>query len=266
MEYTPHRRVTSRRFPMARAIFALMLREMATTNGRAAGGYLWRLAEPVLGLALFAYVASLAFRSPSLGNSFAIFFAGGWLPFVAFNDIQKRSASAIMFSRQLLTYPSVTVIDAILARAILALITQVVIFFLVVASLEAVLTTETSYRFDRVIAGMAMAASMAIGIGAFNCFFWNYFPVWRRIWNILTRPLLLLSGIFFIYEDVPESYQGVIWWNPLVHITGYVRSGFFANYNPEWVSFTYVYLWALIPGVIGLFFLYHFHRRILNMA
>jgi capsular polysaccharide transport system permease protein len=266
MDYTPHRRVAARRFAMARSVFALMLRELASTHGRAAGGYAWRLAEPVLGLALFSYVASLAFRSPSLGNSFPIYFAGGWLPFLCFNDVQRRVAGAIMYSRQLLTYPSVTVIDAIVARAVLAYMTQIVIFYLIVASLEMALTTDTSYRYERIVGGMCMAAALGLGIGTFNCFFWHYFPVWRRVWKILTRPLMLLSGVLFIYEDVPSSYQHVIWWNPLVHVTGYVRSGFFSNYNPDWVSFTYVYLCALVPGVVGLFFLHHFHRRILNMA
>lgn len=254
-----------RSFPMARAIVALMLREMATTHGKAAGGYVWRLAEPVLGLVLFSYVASLAFRAPSLGISFPIFFAGGWLPYLCFNDIQRRVGSAIPFSRHLLTYPAVTFVDAILARAILAVITQVVIFYLIVTVLELVLTTDTAYRFERIIGGMAMAAALGLGIGTFNCFFWNYFPVWQRIWNILTRPLMLISGVLFIYEDVPASYQHLIWWNPLMHVTGYVRSGFYSSYDPVWVSFTYVYLFALIPAVLGLFFLMHFYRRILHM-
>ena len=260
-----HKRVSTRRFAMFRAITALMLREMATTHGKATGGYVWRLAEPVLGILLFSYIAGLAFRAPSLGISFPIFFAGGWLPYLCFNDIQRQVASSIMQTRYLLTYPAVTLIDAIAARAVLALITQVAIFYLIVSALEFTLTTDTSYRFERIIAGMCMAAALGLGVGIFNCFFWHYFPVWQRIWNILTRPLMLLSGVLFIYEDVPAGYQDLIWWNPLVHITGYVRSGFFTSYEPAWVSFTYVYLFALIPGVIGLFFLLHFYRRILSM-
>lgn len=266
MENVAHKRVSSKRFGLFRAVFALMLREMGSTNGRALGGYFWRLAEPVLSLALFSYVASLAFRSPSIGNSFPIYFAGGYLPFVTFNDVQRRTAAAIMYSRQLLTYPSVTIIDAILARAILATATQAVVFYLIVSMLEFVTTTQTSYRFERIIGGMAMACALGLGVGIFNCFFWHYFPMWRRIWKILTRPLMLLSGVLFIYENVPSSYQHIIWWNPLIHVTGYTRSGFFISYNPDWVSFTYVYAFALIPGVVGLFLLYHFHRRILHQA
>lgn len=212
---------------MFRAITALMLREMATTHGKATGGYVWRLAEPVPGILLFSYIAGLAFRAQSLGISFPIFFAGGWLPYLCFNDIQRQVASSIIQTRYLLTYPAVTLIDAIAARAVLALITQVAIFYLIVSAFEFTLTTDTAYRFERIIAGMCMAAALGLGIGIFNCFFWHYCPVWQRIWNILTRPLMLLSGVLFIYEDVPAGYQDLIWWNPLVHITGYVRSGFF---------------------------------------
>lgn len=266
MEYVPHKRVASKRFAMFRAVFALILREMSSTHGKAFGGYFWKMAEPVLGLALFSYVASLAFRSPSIGNSFPIYFAGGFLPYLTFNDVQKRVASAIMFSKQLLTYPSVTIVDAILARAILAIATQAVIFYVIVTVLEFVTDTDTSYRFELIIGGMVMASALGIGVGTFNCFFWHYFPLWRRIWKILTRPLMILSGVLFIFEDVPATYQDVIWWNPLIHVTGYTRSGFFISYNPEWVSFIYVYLFALIPGVVGLFLLHHFHRRILHQA
>lgn len=266
MEYASPDRVSPRRFAMLRAVFALMLREMGSTHGKALGGYAWKIAEPVLGIALFSYVASLAFRSPSLGNNFAIYFAAGFLPFVTFNDVHRRVAGSINHSRQLLAYPAVTFVDAIIARFLLAFMTQIVVFYLIVVGVEMIYDTDTSYRFPRLVMGMCIAASVGFGVGVANCFFWHYFPVWQRIWRILTRPLFILSGVLFIYEDVPETYQGLIWWNPLIHATGYTRSGFFANYDAEWVSFIYVFAFSLIPGVVGLFLLYHFHRRILQQA
>jgi capsular polysaccharide transport system permease protein len=265
MSFAHHRRVSPRRFAMLRAVFALILREMATTHGKALGGYLWKILEPVLGIALFSYVASLAFRAPALGSNFPIYFAAGVLPFATFIDVQRRCAGAITFSRQLLGYPSVTFVDAILARMILAFVTQIVVFYFITLGIELWFVTETSYRFERIVAAMVMAGALGAGVGIANCFFWHYFPVWNRIYRILTRPLMLLSGVLFIYEDVPETYQAVIWWNPLVHVTGYSRSGFFGTYNPDWVSFIYVYAFALIPAVVGLFLLYHFHRRILML-
>ena len=67
-----------------RAIGALVLREMATTFGRSPGGWLWAVAEPVAVIALLSFAFSLAFRSPSLGTSFPLFYATGYLPFLLF--------------------------------------------------------------------------------------------------------------------------------------------------------------------------------------
>ena len=41
---------------MARTVVALMLREIATTYGRSPGGYVWALADPILGIALLTLV------------------------------------------------------------------------------------------------------------------------------------------------------------------------------------------------------------------
>ena len=49
---------------MPRIVMALMLREMATTYGRSAGGYLWAILEPILGIALLSVIFSLALARP----------------------------------------------------------------------------------------------------------------------------------------------------------------------------------------------------------
>ena len=60
-------------FRFVRTILALILREMSTTYGRSAGGYIWAVLEPAAGIALLAFAFSLALRAPSLGTNFALF-------------------------------------------------------------------------------------------------------------------------------------------------------------------------------------------------
>ncbi|MGM2810355.1 hypothetical protein, partial [Bacillus cereus group sp. Bce027] len=57
------------RVQMSRTVFALMLREMATTYGSFAGGYIWSILEPVLGIAMLAILFSMAMRSPPIGDN-----------------------------------------------------------------------------------------------------------------------------------------------------------------------------------------------------
>lgn len=118
-----------------RTVFALILREMSTTYGRSPGGYIWAIAEPVAGTALLAFAFSVAFKSPPLGTNFALFYATGLLPFMIYTDIANKVAESIRFSRQLLFYPKVTFMDAILARFILNFTVQIIVATLIFVGL-----------------------------------------------------------------------------------------------------------------------------------
>ena len=78
-------------FRFVRTILALILREMSTTYGRSAGGYIWAVLEPAAGIALLAFAFSLALRAPSLGTNFALFYATGYLPFMLYFYSAKKS-------------------------------------------------------------------------------------------------------------------------------------------------------------------------------
>jgi ABC-type polysaccharide/polyol phosphate export permease len=106
-------------FATPRIISALILREIGTSYGRSPGGYLWALAEPVLGIALLTVIFSIGFRTPPIGVNFPLFYATGLLPFLMFVDLSNKVAQAINYSKQLLAYPRVTFIDALLGRFIL---------------------------------------------------------------------------------------------------------------------------------------------------
>ena len=252
-------------FGTLRTLSALILREMATSYGRSPGGYLWALAEPVLGIALLSVVFSIGFRSPLLGTNFPMFYATGLLPFLMFSDLSTKGAQAINYSKQLLMYPRVTFIDAILARYILNLLTQILICGIVFSGIILCYETRTIIQMDVILTALAMVAALSLGIGLFNCFLMSMFPIWQRIYSILTRPLLLVSAVIFTLESVPEPYRGWLWYNPLVHIGGLLRSGFYYSYKASYVEPRYVFAIAAIFGVLGLLFLRRYHRDIMEL-
>jgi capsular polysaccharide transport system permease protein len=71
-----------------RVIMALMLREMTTKYGRTPGGYVWAILEPVAMIVVLSFGFSLVMRSPSLGNSFIVFYASGFLPFNQYRTLE----------------------------------------------------------------------------------------------------------------------------------------------------------------------------------
>lgn len=247
-----------------RAVCALLLREMATTHGRVPGGYLWAVIEPLLGIALLSVIFAITFQAPALGTSFPLFYASGLLPFLAFSDTTNRLAQALNFSRPLFAYPAVGVMDALLARFLLAAGTQVAVASLLIVGI--LFLGETRATPD--IATLAQAAGLlmvlALGIGAMNCLLIGLLPLWQRLWAILMRPMFLVSGVFFTVESVPLPWRDLLWWNPLIHVVGLVRRGLYPGYDASYASPVYLLALGLGFALLAGLGLARWHRDILS--
>lgn len=241
-----------------------MLREMSTTYGKSAGGYFWAIAEPVAGTALLAIAFSIAFRSPPLGNNFALFYATGLLPFLIYTDIATKTAESIRFSKQLLFYPKVTFMDAILARFILNFTVQILVCTIVFFGLFQIFDLHNTLHYPSIFMGVFLAASLGLGIGTLNCFMTSQYPTWLRFWAILNRPLFIVSCVFFIPESITLELRQYLMWNPLVHIIGEMRTGFYSRYTADYVSWIYVFSISCGAYLVGCVLLMRYHREILN--
>jgi len=256
--------MSPRRFRSSRTIIALILREMSTTYGRSPGGYVWAVLEPVGAIAVLSIVFAAGFRSPPIGSNFPLYFAAGYLPFSLYIDLAGKIAGSLRFSRQLLAYPAVKYTDAILARLALTTLTQLVVFVLVIAGVEITFDLNTIISTGPIFVSLLMAVALGVGIGTMNCYLMAVFPVWGQIWKIVTRPLVLVSGVIFLYENMPPVAQDILWYNPLVHVTGMMRRGFFTTYQADYVSVPFVFMVAALLSAFGFLLLYRHHREILE--
>lgn len=247
-----------------RSIFALILREMSVTYGRAPGGYLWTILEPVLGIAFISYIFALGFRNPSLGDNFPIFFATGILPFYTANLIGVNVSQSLNYSKALLNYPMVSYADAMIARTILTALNQLLVSIIVLSGITWYWETRTVFQIDRAIMAYVMAIIFGFSLGTFNSFFVTRFQLYQRIYSIATRPLFLASGIIFLYENMPRIAKDILWYNPLMHVTGELRGAFYLQYEAKYVSPTYVFGVSFVLCLLGLILLHRYHRDMLE--
>ncbi|WP_333834452.1 ABC transporter permease [Rubrimonas sp.] len=247
-----------------RVVFALILREMTTRFGRSAGGYLWAVLEPAGTVALLALVFSQIARHPPLGVDFALFFATGYVAFHCYMDISRNVSNAVRTNRALLTFPSVTMLDAIIARFLLQLLTTIFVGALILTVLVVTSRQPVALDLGAVLLAMGLAALLGLGVGALNCVLFAFSPTWERVFNVVNRPLFLISGVFFIYEALPRAAQDVIWWNPLMHVTAIMRTGFYPFYEPSYPSVVYVGFFALAPLAVGMLLLRLARARMLE--
>ncbi|WP_291239822.1 ABC transporter permease [Gemmobacter sp.] len=245
-------------------IAALMLREMSSRYGRSPGGYIWALLVPMGGIAIMALGFSLVLRTPPLGNSFLLFYATGMLPFNQFMELDTTISRALRYSKALLAYPAVRWIDALLARFLLNLLTKLVVTGIVLGSIMAFTETRTFVDVGAIVTALAMAAALGFGMGVMNCALDGLFPAWDMIWSIITRPIFLASGILLLYRDMPSHVQEILWWNPLLHVVGAMRAGFYPMYDSSYVSPAYAFGVALALLAMGLLLVRRHHLNILN--
>lgn len=246
-----------------RCIAALTLREMGTRYGRRPGGYVWAVLQPLGIIIIIAFAFSLIATSPALGTSFLLFKATGMLVLQTFNALGSNVGRAMNYSRALLFYPRVCWIDAVIARFLLNMLVSLAAAFVILTGIILFEDLKTVLDWGPIFLAIALICTLGLGIGCLNCYMFQRFPVWEDIWGILTAPLFVISGVLFLFEDLPPFAQDILWYNPLMHITGLMRDGFYPVYSPGYISVAYTATCALVPLVVGLMLLRQYHRDLL---
>jgi capsular polysaccharide transport system permease protein len=239
------RRQTSGLLVQLRVLFALLMREMATRFGGSAGGYLWAVIEPVGFIALLSVAFSQIAHSPPIGRSFPLFYATGYIAFSYYNDIASLTGRAVQVNRPLLNYPAVTALDTVLARFLLQVLTGLAVAAVVFSGILSVFADQVRLDPVALMTCFALGSLLGLGVGTVNCSLFALSKTWQQVYGVISRPLFLISGVFFTFDSLPRAVREVLWWNPLVHLVGLMRSGFYPIYDDSHVSIVY-------PLAIGL--------------
>ena len=182
------------------------------------------------------------------------------------HDIGTKMAQSLRFSRPLLAYPAVTFVDALIARLILNTVLHVIVFAVLVTGIALIQGIALVMDVATVLHALGLTALLGAGVGTMNCFLMMRFPVWERAWSILSRPLFLMSGIFYTYELMPKVVQEVLWWNPVLHLVGLMRRGIYVVYPADYVSEGYVVTLSLGLLMGGLLLMWRRYRDLLELG
>lgn len=234
----------------ARVVGALLLREM---RGRSRLGYLWAVLSPIFHLILLtALFTAIKHRPAPLGESLALFLATGLLPYKLFTGLSGRTHSAIRGNEPLFAIPVIKPIDPVLARIMLEALTFVCVCFIVFTGLAAMdLGMAPRQPIELACAFFALGL-LGTGIGVFNAAVARLFPVWERVYAVLTLPLFITSGIFYVPDLLPQKIRDVLVWNPVLHGVEWFRSGFYDDYGHLTLDRGYLLECGLAALLIGL--------------
>jgi capsular polysaccharide transport system permease protein len=255
-EWTERRGMARRAVDEARArirvIMALVIREMSVRFGSKFGGYAWAIAEPAAYIVLLSAIFSAIGRAPPLGQSFLLFYASGFIAMQFYTSLVGHINNAIKGNKNLLNYPIVAPIDFIIARFILQTVTMTLIGHLVIGFALIYSGTDISLRYQAMIPAALTGSLIAVGIGLFNIVAFQMSTLYEQIFNIITRPMFIISGVIFLPESLPQPYRDWIMLNPVAHVILWFRTGIYPYYRAPDLDIGYLLICTAVIFLIGL--------------
>ena len=220
--------------------------------GNKPGGYVWALLDPAAQVLIMTIIFGAIGRTPALGTSFPMFFASGYLAFAFYASMSTYIASAVKANRSLLSYPVVAPIDTVVARFILQFVTSIVVTIVIILIADAESYTAQKFNFPILAVSALMGAFLGLGMGLVNVTLFSRYSLYGKVFALINRPLYLISGVFFLPDDMPHPFREVILLNPIAHLIMWFRSGFYSEYRPEGLDRAYVIESSMVLIFVGL--------------
>ncbi len=247
-----------------RVIWALMLREIHTINGKSRLGYLWVLIQGVFNVAVFwALREVMGFHAPH-GMPVPIFLAAGFLVWGIFSDTVSKSINAISANQPLLTFPQVKELDVFIARMVVIWATEVVTATIII-SVSIILGADfrvNSWLLILVI--LLITPLLGLGVGMFFSALTVFLPVLEKIVPMALRILFFASGVFFSVSVFRYEIAQWLLYNPVMQLIEILRNGLHVSYITTGTSFYYVVAVTLVFLVVGGFLERYTRKRRLD--
>ncbi|MBP2460172.1 MULTISPECIES: ABC transporter permease [unclassified Rhizobium] len=215
-------------------------------------GYIWLILDPLIHVMIICFVSLFIhptniFDMPSF--PFGVIGACFWLTF-------RTAASASMTGggvlKPQLEHPYVQRFDIMAARSVNALIIYFGVgsWLIGIAMWMGLATWPANFPGFLACLIIIWLMGMFYGITANSLLL--LYPGYRRVNGFVIRVIAIMSGLFYVSEQVPEQIKVVLLLNPLLHIVQFARSSWFQQYNTTDASTTYVMFWLLGLGLLAL--------------
>ena len=221
---------------------------------------IWPLAHMLILLAIYQLMG----RQAPYGNSLRVFFATGLIPTLAFVYVSRWMSLSLILNRPMLSFPLVTVLDIMAARAFLEITAAVLTLIFLFAIL--LFLGDNPYPVDPFQATYAYLACLllAIGFGSVAGVIVMFMPVFATVYALTMILFYLLSGTLFVPAALPEPIAYALSWNPVFQTVEWMRSAYYLGYSEKYLDKTYTLAFGMSSLCLGLLLERIFRRRMLE--
>ena len=210
------------------------------------------LAEPLLLLGALVMLRIVLKQSLHYyGTSMMVFYASGIFPYYFFLFVSTRGNVARINLRgrlpgrmQLDYFFAVTLVETLIIGSTMILLFSV----LWLMGFDEALPENLNLCLEAVI----LMIVFGMGVGLINQSVSKFFPLWSRVYGMLTRGMMFLSGVFVMPDMLPPQVRDLIVWNPLMHGIEWFRLGLYGQYPHLLLDPPYLAMCALSVLFFGL--------------
>ena len=241
---------------------ALLMRELHTRYGRDNVGYLWIFLEPMTlagAVALLHVGQGSAHQGAINPIAFAIL---GYTIFIMFRGMISRADGALEANMPLLYHRRVTILDMMVARALLEGAGTFVTYLVLISFVSVLGLATLPERPLELIVGVMLMFWFSFALSLLICAWTHDNRLVARFVHPITYILMPLSGAFYQLSWLPEPYRSWMTWFPMTIIFELLRYGQFHAAKDTYVDIPYIVGWCLLLTYAGLVSIRVTRRRI----
>jgi capsular polysaccharide transport system permease protein len=211
------------------------------------------LLEPVLLIITLAFLFYFLDRrqvSP-LGGPPILFFSTGFFPLYFFIYVSRRMKGSIDLPRS--RFPIEQRLDLILVHVILRIIDYAILAIILFGGIYLIYTPQAiPDDLGKVLGACAALVALGFGWGTLNLVLSRVFKPWNFIFPLISRGLMMFSGVFFVPEFLTPTPRYWLSFNPVLQAIELFRLAFYPAYPAFVLDLTYLAYCAVSAVFFGL--------------
>jgi capsular polysaccharide transport system permease protein len=233
-------------------LVALMLRDLKSRFFGSSFGYLLVVAWPLSHVVIMIVVNSFARRLIPYGDSAALWFSTGAVPYIAFAYTARFTMLGIVMNKQLLVFPQVKILDILFARAIVEILNAGLVILILCLSFLIIGIDFTPINAVQACFAIGACLLLGLGTGILNAIIAAGFRPWITGYALLNIIAWITSGVIFVPQAFPEPIRYALSFSPLVHGIEWLRSAYYEGYGDGYLDKGYLLGWGISTVCLGL--------------
>ncbi len=236
----------------AHVFHAIMLRDIKSRFFGSALGFLvsigWPLSHIVILLLMYSWMGRIA----PYGESSAVWFATGIVPFMAFSYVSRFTMLGMLMNKQLLMLPIIRVTDILFARVILEILSSAIVVIVLLAAFWGLDIDFTPMNTVEAFKAMLASILLGVGFGIFHSIIVAFIPMWFTAYSLHLILLWISSGVLFVPDALPEQAAYWLSYIPPLQCVEWMRSAYYEGYGSHILDKTYLVRWGVGSVLCGL--------------